>query len=106
MDRHIYIYIRYRSTDMGKSIGICVYMKKYVIHVPHITTEHVLFLANPPTSKPDAGRRETKLAGALERVSSGDIGVTHRLLSSSFFGLPYRTLNMNPQKELLSGLYG
>ena len=30
---------------------------------------------------------------------------THRLLSSSFLGLPYRILNMNPKKELLRSLW-
>ena len=30
---------------------------------------------------------------------------THRLLSSSFLGLPYRVLNINPQKELLTSLW-
>ena len=31
--------------------------------------------------------------------------LTHRPQSSSFLGLPYRVLNMNPQKELLWGLW-
>ena len=31
--------------------------------------------------------------------------LTHRPQSSSFLGLPYRILNMNPQKELLWGLW-
>ena len=30
---------------------------------------------------------------------------THRPLSSSFLGLPYRILNMNQKKELLRGLW-
>ena len=30
---------------------------------------------------------------------------THRLLGSSFLGLPYRILNMNPKKELLRSLW-
>ena len=35
----------------------------------------------------------------------GDLAVaTHRLLSSSFLGLPYRILNMNNKKELLRSL--
>ena len=34
-----------------------------------------------------------------------DLSLTHRLLSSSFLGLPYRTLNMNPKKELLWSLW-
>ena len=29
------------------------------------------------------------------------VGVTHRPLSSSFLGLPYRILNINHKKELL-----
>ena len=33
------------------------------------------------------------------------IGSTQRPQSSSFLGLPYRILNMNPQKELLWGLW-
>ena len=31
---------------------------------------------------------------------------THRLHSSSFWGLPYRILTMNPKKELLWSLKG
>ena len=31
--------------------------------------------------------------------------LTHRPQSSSFLGLPYRILNMNPKKELLWGLW-
>ena len=31
-------------------------------------------------------------------------GATQRLHSSSFLGLPYRILNMNPKKELLRSL--
>ena len=33
------------------------------------------------------------------------LGFTHRPLSSSFLGLPYRILNMNHKKELLRGLW-
>ena len=33
------------------------------------------------------------------------LGFTHRPHSSSFLGLPYRILSMNPQKELLWGLW-
>ena len=36
--------------------------------------------------------------------SSGLRANTHRLLSSSFLGLPYRILNINHKKELLRGL--
>ena len=32
-------------------------------------------------------------------------GFTHRPLSSSFLGLPYRILNINHKKELLRGLW-
>ena len=32
-------------------------------------------------------------------------GITYRPQSSSFLGLPYRILNMNPEKELLWGLW-
>ena len=31
--------------------------------------------------------------------------ITHRLISSSFLGLPYRILNMNHKKELLRSLW-
>ena len=34
-----------------------------------------------------------------------DNNPTHRLLSSSFLGLPYRILNMNHTKELLKSLW-
>ena len=33
------------------------------------------------------------------------MGFTHRPLSSSFLGLPYRILNINHKKELLRGLW-
>ena len=33
------------------------------------------------------------------------IGLTHRLLSSSCLGLPYRILNINLKKELLRSLW-
>ena len=39
--------------------------------------------------------RQTWLAGEF----------THRLLSSSFLGLPYRILNMNHKKEVLRSLW-
>ena len=40
-------------------------------------------------------------------VVSGVISsvTTHRLLSSSFLGLPYKILNMNHKKELLRSLW-
>ena len=37
--------------------------------------------------------------------AQGKKGTTHRLLSSSFLGLPYRILNMNHTKELLKSLW-
>ena len=40
----------------------------------------------------------------LNRTPAGIRGCTQRLHSSSFLGLPYRVLNMNPQKELLWSL--
>ena len=33
------------------------------------------------------------------------LGSTHRLLSSSFLGLPYRILNMKQKQELLRSLW-
>ena len=33
------------------------------------------------------------------------LGFTHRPLSSSFLGLPYRILNISHKKELLRGLW-
>ena len=38
------------------------------------------------------------------RDSSKD-GLSHRPLSSSFLGLPYRILNINHEKELLRGVW-
>ena len=38
------------------------------------------------------------------RDSSKD-GLTHRPLSNSFLGLPYRILNINHKKERLRGLW-
>ena len=41
------------------------------------------------------------------RQCSELLGFNHRLLSSSFLGLPYRILNITPpQKELLRSLWG
>ena len=39
----------------------------------------------------------------ISSYSRAQVGleVTHRLLSSSFLGLPYRILNTSPRKELL-----
>ena len=38
--------------------------------------------------------------------SSGQWGyIAHRPLSSSYWGLPYRILNINHRKELLRGLW-
>ena len=37
------------------------------------------------------------------RVKMLDLGFTQRPQSRSFLGLPYRILNINPQKELLWG---
>ena len=42
---------------------------------------------------------------ALSRILVGIMVRTHRPQSSSFWGLPYRILNMNPKKELLWGLW-
>ena len=42
---------------------------------------------------------------ALSRILVGIMVLTHRPQSSSFWGLPYRILNMNSQKELLWGLW-
>ena len=39
------------------------------------------------------------------RKTIRSVVATHRLLRSSFWGLPYRTLNMNHKKELLRGLW-
>ena len=41
------------------------------------------------------------MAQAMNKV----LVYTHRLLSSSFLGLPYRILNMNHKKELLRSLW-
>ena len=37
-------------------------------------------------------------------LKSKSLHSAHRPHSSSFLGLPYRILNMNPRKELLCGL--
>ena len=42
---------------------------------------------------------------ALSRILVGIMLRTHRPQSSSFWGLLYRILNMNPKKELLWGLW-
>ena len=45
------------------------------------------------------------LVGAAA-ISRGKVRLTHRPLSSSFLGLPYRILGINPKKELpFYGLY-
>ena len=45
------------------------------------------------------------LAAVSLLLAGLDLLLTHRLLSSSFLGLPYRILNMNHQKELLRSLW-
>ena len=44
-------------------------------------------------------------AEAGQRANISPWPGTHRLLSSSFLGLPYRILNMNHKKELLRSLW-
>ena len=41
----------------------------------------------------------------LRGLRFGVLGFIHRLLNSSFLGLPYRILNMNHKKELLRSLW-
>ena len=45
------------------------------------------------------------IVGPLPRSGLWVMKVTHRLLSGSFSGLPYRILNMNHKKELLRSLW-
>ena len=45
------------------------------------------------------------LSKSLLKQSSHGGGFTHRLLSSSFLGVPYRILNINHKKELLRSLW-
>ena len=55
----------------------------------------------------DAQWLETFNFGYADNVATRDdtgLPVTQRLPSSSFLGLPYRSLNMNPKKELLWSL--
>ena len=44
-------------------------------------------------------------SAALQATPPDKPGSTHRLLSSSFLGLPYRILNTSPKKELLRSLW-
>ena len=44
--------------------------------------------------------------GTASARLNGFMAGPHRLLSSSFLGLPYRILNMNLKKELLRGPWG
>ena len=48
---------------------------------------------------PQRGTRET-----IGRVQGVIVVFSHRLYSSSLLGLPYRSLNMSPKKELLWSL--
>ena len=43
--------------------------------------------------------------GLSESGAHLGVGLSHRPLSSSFLGLPYRILNINHKKELLRGLW-
>ena len=45
------------------------------------------------------------LESVFDTVDFGCFEDTHRLLSSSFLGLPYRILNMNHKEELLRSLW-
>ena len=51
------------------------------------------------------GQGATSLQSSLYRLWLTDLEATHRLHSSSFLGLPYRLLNMSPEKELLWSLW-
>ena len=50
--------------------------------------------------KQPTGRQRNSISTEVSPIKP-----THVPLSSSFLGLPYRILNMNPKKELLRGLW-
>ena len=76
---------------------ILCYIMLYHITLYYIIVYHIMLLIE--TQK----RRETELRAAFH--GSFDCWSTHRPLSSSFLGLPYRILNISHKKELLRGLW-
>ena len=52
-----------------------------------------------------AARMEEATSTEVEGTVKPTLNSTHRPLSSSFSGLPYRILNINHKKELLRGLW-
>ena len=46
-----------------------------------------------------------ELGPVLSVLRAKGLALTHTTLSSSFWGLPYRILNINQKKELLRGLW-
>ena len=61
-----------------------------------------------PSSCTDSNVKVENVAAAMAqpRARMSDLmGVSHRLLSSSFLGLPYRIPNINHKKELLRSLW-
>ena len=58
-------------------------------------------------SKPECGHRRSifSFAAPARFPLLFDHRSTHKPLSSSFLGLPYRILNINHKKELLRGLW-
>ena len=63
------------------------------------------FGAPPCILNAQSGRGALGLSRAGRWEVGGGVEYTHRLLSSSFLGLPYRILNMNHKKELLRSLW-
>ena len=65
--------------------------------------------SGPKRIRPSAGTGAKNIdglrVGSCLGVKKLGLGFTHRLLSSSFLGLPYRILNMNHKKELLRRLW-
>ena len=53
----------------------------------------------------DTSEQRLATVGLVDPAKEAASSCTHRPLSSSFLGLPYKILNINHKKELLTGLW-
>ena len=87
--RYIYIYIHTYLQEMGiLSLGFVGFVNATKCQVSH-----------------NGAPRFPHNVADVQWQRLVQAGTTHRPLSSSFLGLPYRILNINHKKELLRGLW-
>ena len=99
--------LRARRPNIGALIvrigfGVNYYFFIIVIRSP---PQNPIQISEAPALKPLKGEAGELAEEALREGGIEIVCTTHRLLSSSFLGLPYRFLNMNHKKELLRSLW-